>query len=156
MMEKLDLENWNRKEHCEFFSPFNEPFFGVVSEVDFTKAYNYAKKNNISFFAYHLHKTLEAANSLVAFKYRLIDNEVFICNEIHAAATIARQVGTFAFSFTECNPDFTIFHDSLKSEIDSVQNSTGLRFNEDAERIDAMHISSFPWHKLPAYPMPEI
>ena len=148
MMKKLDLENWNRKEHFEFFCPFDEPFFGVVSEVDCTKAYEYAKKNNISFFAYYLHKTLEAANSLEEFKYRIIDNEVFICKEIHAAATIAREDGTFAFSFTEFNPDFTIFHDSLSSEIDSVQNSTGLRFNEDAKRIDGMHISSFPWHKL--------
>ena len=148
MMKKLDFENWNRKEHFEFFSPFDEPFFGVVSEVDCTKAYSYAKKNNISFFAYYLHKTLEAANSLDFFKYRIIDKEVFICDEIHAAATIAREDGTFAFSFTEFNPDFTIFHDSLKSEIDSVQNSSGLRFNEYAKRADAIHISSFPWHKL--------
>ena len=73
---------------------------------------------------------------------------MFICEDVHAAATIAREDGSFAFSFTEFNPDFTIFHDSLKSEIDSVQNSTGLRFNEDAKRIDALHISSFPWHKL--------
>jgi len=147
-MKKLDFDTWNRKEHFEFFYPFDEPFFGVVSEVDCTKAYEYTKKNNISFFAYYLHKTLEAANSLEEFKYRIIGKEVFICNEIHAAATIAREDGTFAFSFTEFNPDFTIFHDSLSSEIDSVQNSTGLRFNEDAKRIDGMHISSFPWHKL--------
>lgn len=147
-MKKLDLETWNRKEHFEFFSSFDEPFFGIVSEVDCTKAYNFTKKNQISFFAYYLHKTLMAANSIPEFQYRIQDKEVVICDAVHAAATIAREDGTFAFSFAEFNPDFKIFHDSLKSEIDKVQNSTGLRFNEDAKRLDAMHISSFPWHKL--------
>jgi len=26
MKNKLDLGNWNRKEHCEFFKKFNELF----------------------------------------------------------------------------------------------------------------------------------
>lgn len=58
MMEKLDLENWNRKEHFEFFSKFEEPFFGIVSEVDCTKTLNFSKQHSISFFAYYLHKAL--------------------------------------------------------------------------------------------------
>jgi chloramphenicol O-acetyltransferase type A len=147
-MKKLDLETWSRKEHFEFFSSFDEPFFGIVSEVDCTKAYKFTKKNKISFFAYYLHKTLVAANEIPEFQYRILEKDVVICDAVHAAATIAREDGTFAFSFAEFDPDFQLFHDSLKSEIDNVQNSTGLRFNEDAKRLDAIHISSFPWHKL--------
>ncbi|MDH5475920.1 MAG: CatA-like O-acetyltransferase, partial [Cyclobacteriaceae bacterium] len=49
-MKILDLENWNRKEHYHFFSQYDEPFFGLVSEIDCTIAYQVAKKNNYSFF----------------------------------------------------------------------------------------------------------
>ena len=147
-MKKLDLESWNRKEHFEFFSTFDEPFFGVVSEVDCTKAYHFAKSNEISFFAHYLHKTLIAANEIPEFKYRILDDEVVVCEKVHSAATIARPDGTFAFSFAEFDVDFASFQKGLNKEIDAVQNSTGLRFNDDAKRLDALHISSFPWHKL--------
>ena len=30
--EIIEINTWNRKEHFEFFSHFDEPFFGVVSE----------------------------------------------------------------------------------------------------------------------------
>ena len=28
-MKKLDLQNWNRKEHYEFFKNFDNPYFGI-------------------------------------------------------------------------------------------------------------------------------
>jgi len=147
-MKKLDFQNWNRKEHFEFFSSFDEPFFGVVSEVDSTKAYDFSKNNDRSFFAHYLHKSLTAVNEIPEFKYRILDNEVVVCNEVHSAATIGRPDGTFAFSFAEFDIDFHVFQKRLKKEIEEVQNSSGLRFNEDAKRLDTIHISSFPWHKL--------
>jgi chloramphenicol O-acetyltransferase type A len=53
-MKKLDLKNWNGKKHFEFFSSFDEPFFGVVSLVDSTKAYNFSKNNDRYFFTHYL------------------------------------------------------------------------------------------------------
>jgi len=147
-MQKLDLQSWNRKEHFEFFSTFDEPFFGIVSEVDCTKAFQYSKNNKRSFFAHYLHKALFAVNAIPEFKYRILEDEVVVCENVHSAATIARPDGTFAFSFAEFDQDFSIFQKRLKKEIEEVQNSTGLRFNNDAKRLDAIHISSFPWHKL--------
>ncbi len=147
-MQKLDLQNWNRKEHFEFFSTFDEPFFGIVSEVDCTKAHKFSKDQKFSFFAHYVHKCLTAVNKLPEFKYRILNNEVVVCEQVHSAATIARPDGTFAFSFAEFDTDFSIFQKSLKKEIEEVQNSSGLRFNEDAKRLDTIHISSFPWHKL--------
>ena len=134
MFKTLDQKDWNRKEHFEFFSTFDEPFFGIVSEVDCTKAYEFSKSSKRSFFAHYLHKTLMAVNEVQEFKYRILNEEVIICEQVHAAATIARTDGTFAFSFAEFDTDFSIFQKSLKKEIEEVQNSTGLRFNEDAKR----------------------
>ena len=63
-MKIIDINTWKRKEHFNFFSQFDEPFFGIVSEVDCTKAFQFTENEDISFFAYYLHKSLVAANNI--------------------------------------------------------------------------------------------
>ena len=36
MKQKIDLSTWNRKEHFEFFCTFEEPFFGITTQIDMT------------------------------------------------------------------------------------------------------------------------
>lgn len=153
-MKTLDIKNWNRKEHFDFFSTFDEPYFGIVSEVDCTIAYKCAKDNKFSFFAYYLHKSIIAANQIEEFKYRLINKDVVIYDQIHAASTIGRNDGTFAFSFVPFSSDFKQFNESLTKEIDEVQNSTGLRLNENGLRKDVVHFSSIPWHQFSGLTQP--
>ncbi|HMX59624.1 MAG TPA: CatA-like O-acetyltransferase [Chitinophagales bacterium] len=50
MKKRIDIDNWNRKEHFLFFSKFEEPFFGVTIKVDCTSAYKKAKEKGVSFF----------------------------------------------------------------------------------------------------------
>jgi chloramphenicol O-acetyltransferase type A len=49
-MKILDLNQWKRKEHFDFFSAMEEPFFGVTVELEVTKLYELAKLRNDSFF----------------------------------------------------------------------------------------------------------
>ena len=39
MKQTIDITHWNRREHFEFFSQFDEPFFGITTLEDFTTAY---------------------------------------------------------------------------------------------------------------------
>ena len=46
----IDIATWNRREHYEHFSAFDDPFFGVTVQVDCTRAYQEAKtKRHILF-----------------------------------------------------------------------------------------------------------
>ncbi|MGF1925369.1 MAG: CatA-like O-acetyltransferase, partial [Bacteroidia bacterium] len=85
MKSILDLNAWNRKDHYSFFSAFEEPFFGVTVDVDCTKAYRTAKEMGVSFFQYYLHKSLFAANEIEPFRYRIIENEVWIYDQVNAS-----------------------------------------------------------------------
>ena len=147
-MRKINFDTWKRKEHFEFFSEFDEPFFGITSEVECSTAYEYCKNNNISFFAYYLHKSLVAANQVDELKYRIKGDDVVAFDKIDASPTIGRDNGTFAFSFVKYNKDFNIFYNDLQKEIDAVQNSSGLRAEGDTEIIDVIHYSSIPWIKF--------
>lgn len=145
-MKKLDQSNWNRKEHFDFFKQFKEPFFGLVTEIDCTKAYKIAKADNLSFFSYYLHKSLVAVNGIEEFRYRIEGNDVIIHDTIDASSTIGRTDGTFGFSYIPYNENFNVFDASLKKEIDRVQSTSGLGMNENESNNNVVYYSSIPWN----------
>jgi chloramphenicol O-acetyltransferase type A len=143
MKQKLNLETWNRKEHFLFFNQMEEPFFGVTLTVDCTKAYEKAKDVSVSFFTYYLHKTLMAVNSIEPFRYRIIENEIYIYERIDASATIMREDKTFGFSQIEYAEDVNKFAEITTKEIARIQNTTGLFTREFSENL--IHFSALPW-----------
>ena len=126
MKQKLNLDTWNRKEHFLFFKQMEEPFFGMTTRIDCTKAYEKAKQLDVSFFTYYLHKTLVAVNRLEPFRYRIINDEVYIFDQIDVSATILREDKTFGFSLMEYDENLTVFDEITKKEIERIQNTTGL------------------------------
>ncbi|HEU4495622.1 MAG TPA: chloramphenicol acetyltransferase [Flavobacterium sp.] len=144
MKTKLDLSIWPRKEHFEFFSKFEEPFFGIAARIDCTKAYETSKENGVSFFLYYLHKTLCAANAVENFKYRIDGGAVFVYDQIDASATLTRDDNTFGFSLIPFFSDFGLFQEKALAEIERVRNTPGL-FTRSFETDNLIHFSALPW-----------
>jgi len=143
MKTKLDIENWNRKDHFNFFKSFDEPFFGLTVDIDCTKAYNFCKKEGVSFFLYYLYMSLKSANNIEAFRYRIANNEVYIYDKINASPTINRPNGTFGFSYMDYHSDIEMFMKNAVIEIEKVKNSVGLIPAISGENV--IHYSSIPW-----------
>ncbi len=146
MRKLIDINTWSRKEHYEFFSTFEEPFYGITVDVDCTHAYGRSKELGRSFFSTYLYASLKAANSVDAFRYRIIDNEVYDYDVIHASPTIARKDGTFGFSYIDFHNDLETFDRGVQSEVDRVQSTAGL--GEPASKINVIFYSSLPWLKF--------
>ncbi|HSD15563.1 MAG TPA: chloramphenicol acetyltransferase [Flavobacterium sp.] len=145
MKQKLDLASWNRKTHFEFFSQFEEPFFGLTFTVDCTKAYQAAKQKGISFFIYYLYKTLSAVNEIENFRYRIIDGEVVVYDKINVSPTIMREDKTFCFALMEYFSDLQEFNEKAAQEIDRIQNTEGLLTRDFSGEYNLIHFSSIPW-----------
>jgi chloramphenicol O-acetyltransferase type A len=141
----LDLENWPRKEHFEFFNTFDEPFYGATVLIDCTKAYAYAKEQNTTFFILYLYKTLLAVNKLEPLRYRIKDTAVYIHDQIDASATIAREDGSFGFSYIPFHHDYALFEQNALIEIDRVKKTSGLFTRSFAEFENLIHFSAIPW-----------
>ncbi len=144
-MKLLDIANWKRKEHFEFFSKMKSPFFGICTEVDCTKTYELAKDKNQSFFAHYLHKSMIAVNAVEEFKLRIIDDQVYSFDAIHAGATIGRKDETFGFIFVNFDEDFDRFYEELQKEIEEVNNCSGLRLNNEDLKKNLIRHSTLPW-----------
>lgn len=143
MKQKLNLKTWNRKEHFLFFKQMEEPFFGITTSIDCTKAYEKSKELNVSFFTYYLHKTLVAVNQIESFRYRIVADEVYVFDTINASATILREDNTFGFSLVEFNSDLENFAVITKKEIARIQTTKGLFTREFSENV--IHFSALPW-----------
>jgi len=143
MKQKLNLDTWNRKEHFHFFKQMEEPFFGVTVTIDCTKACAKAKVLGVSFFTYYLHKTLVAVNTIEPFRYRIINDEVYVFDQIDASTTILREDKTFGFSLIEYDADLFTFSEITKKEIDRIQSTTGLLTRDYPESL--IYFSALPW-----------
>ncbi|WP_066629334.1 chloramphenicol acetyltransferase [Labilibacter marinus] len=144
-MKQINLNTWNRKEHFDFFSQFKEPFFGIVADVDCTKAYESVKNAGISFYAWYMHKSLLAVNTIPEFKCRIINQQPMVYDEVHVAGTTIRDDETFGFTFVPYSSDFNTFQNNLKSESQRVKVSSGLGLNDNTARVDVIHYSTLPW-----------
>ncbi|MFZ4414898.1 MAG: CatA-like O-acetyltransferase [Bacteroidales bacterium] len=145
MYKNLDIENWNRKEHFEFFNHFDEPFFGIEAEIDCTYSYTFCRSQSIPFFLYYHYQALLAVNQTEEFRYRIKDGEIIVFDTIHVTTTISREDNTFAFSFIPFVPSFREFSELARIEIDRIKSSSGLCVNENTSRIDVIHFSTLPW-----------
>jgi len=143
MKQLITLDNWKRKEHFQFFSKFEEPFFGVTINIDCTLAYQQAKEKGNSFFLYYLYRALKAANAIENFRYRIIDKEVYLFDQINASATINRPDETFGFSYMNYDKNEELFYQNAKEEIARVQQSKGLIPAGSGENV--IHFSAVPW-----------
>ena len=145
MKHLIDLATWPRREHFAFFSSFDEPFFGLVAEVDCTRARVAAQELGVSFFLYYLYQALQAANEVEAFRYRIDQGQVYCYDRIHASATIGRPDHTFSFTFLEQQDHLADFVAAATAVIASVQQTSGLNLNETTARPDVVHCSAVPW-----------
>lgn len=144
MKTLLDLENWPRKEHFLFFKQFEEPFFGLTVEIDCTKAYATAKQLGASFFVYYLHKTIVAVNTIESFRYRIVDDSIYIYDTIDVSATIMREDNTFGFSLIEYSTSFEVFAINTLKEIERIKKTLGL-FTREFPNDNVIHFSAIPW-----------
>ncbi len=143
MKRKIEIESWKRKEHFLFFEKYDEPFWGITTNIDCTKAYIKSKEINIPFYIYYLHKSLKAVNQVEEFRYRIQADDVYCYDVVHAASTISRDNGTFGFSNIKYDENLQVFAENAKKEIERVKNDT--RLIPATENDNVIHYTTIPW-----------
>lgn len=143
MKTAIDIASWIRKDHYEFFTQFEEPFFGITANIDCTIGYRYAKNHKLSFFLYYLYRALKAANSIENFRYRIVDKKVYLFDVINASPTVHRPDGTFGFSYMDFNEDESLFYEHARQVIEKEKHSKGLVPAVSGENV--IHFSALPW-----------
>lgn len=145
MKTAVDINSWKRKEHYNFFKDYTEPFFGVTVNVDCTKAYKYAKDNDLSFFIYYMYQSLMAVNAVEEFRYRIEDGNVVCYDKIHCSTTALNANDLFAFAFMPYADKFKDFELQAKEEIAKIKGIVTMNVDDNSGRSDVIHYSTVPW-----------
>ena len=143
MRKKIDIASWDRRDLYLFFREFDEPYYGITTDLECSGAYAYAKFRGISFFLYYLYLVLKAVNATEAFRYRIEGGDLFLYDLIDASSTIYRENGTFGFSHIPYEKDLDIFLHKAVQEVKRVRGGDRLISNEFGENI--IHFSALPW-----------
>lgn len=144
-MHYLDLDNWKRKEHFNFFKDFEEGFFGFTIKLDLSIAKSLCKNEGISLFIYYHFQAIKALNQIEEFRYRIEGDKVIIYDIIHVTTTILKEDNTFAFSFIPYHENLTEFAQMASKEIQRVKKIPGIGFDDNNARKDIIHASTIPW-----------
>ena len=77
-MKELDLNTWKRKEMFELYFQFDIPQISLCTPLEVSKVYNFAKKNNLSFYFCLCHVFCEALLKFEEFMVRSIKGKFVI------------------------------------------------------------------------------
>jgi chloramphenicol O-acetyltransferase type A len=144
MKRTLDLARWNRREHFEFFRQYDEPYHGVVVNLDCTRAHTTCQRDRHSFFLTYLHRILQAVNGTDPMRLRMQSDIVVEYDRIHSGPTIARSDHTFGFCLIEYVADFGTFSAAAQTAMERVKEASGLCLQETAGRDDLIYFSVLP------------
>ena len=101
MRKEIDIKQWNRKEHFEFYSKIATPHYCVAFNIDITNLLAFTRKNKISFYYSLIYLCTQSINQIDEFLLETEDNKVY---------RIDRRVPCF----TDLKKDSTSFHNKFR------------------------------------------
>ena len=144
--ELIDLNKWKRASAFRHFLGYSNPYFGVCSTVDCTRAYAKAKELGISFFLYYFYLSLQTANGIPEFRMRIDEGKPVICDKVNGSPTIQRNDGEMGYAMLEYKETFEEFLPFAQKEIDRVKNTPFLDTSKDCP--ETIYYSIMPWIKF--------
>lgn len=151
MKTKIDLATWPRRDYYNYFGSCDDPYFGVVVNVDCTAAYQHCKKQDISFFLYYMYQSIKAVNQVENFRYRILDGEVWLFDRVHPSTTVGRKDHTFGFALLDYKDTLESFCANAEEKIAEVEKYQGLPVGENSKRLDVIHCTTTPWFSFTGF-----
>lgn len=145
MPQPLDIDNWHRRHHFEFFKDYDLPFFNLCADVDVSNLYEWSKEaGGPSFFLASFYLSLRAANEIEPFRYRLSGDSVVVHDVIHGGSTILRQDETFGFAYFDFDPSYVQFEVGGLEILEQARTASGPLLDRP-DRDDLIYYSVIPW-----------
>lgn len=151
-MYTINLNNWERKKHFEYFSQFDYPHFNVCANLDITRFYRFVKDNTLPFFISFLFAAAKAANDVQEFRYRIRSGQVVVHESVSPSFTVLGENSVFGFCTAEYTSDFPRFKAQAAAGIDAAKRQ--LSIQDDPGRDDLLFITSLPWVSFTSITLP--
>lgn len=143
-MNYIDMENWSRKEHFDFFHRMDYPQFNICANVDVTNFLEFTRKNELQFYYAMVHSSTLVANQVINFRYRIREDQVILHDQIHPSFTDIDE-GNDLFKLVTVDMKDDIYEFVKNSEEKSLNQKDYFALNELIGRDDLIYITCIPW-----------
>lgn len=142
-MKFIDIENWNRKKHYDYFRQFDYPHFSICGNLDITSFHKYIKENELPFFVSILYTSTKTANNIKEFRFRIREDKVIEHETVSPSFTVMSEGEVFSFCTSNFIVGFKEFKNNTLKEIEKVKNSISIE--DEPGRDDLLYLTSIPW-----------
>lgn len=143
-MKSIAINQWERKEHFNFFHQMDYPQFNVCANIDVTHFLNFVQTNKLPFYYAMIHAATLAVNQTDNLRYRIRGEEVILHERIHPSFTdMAEDSDLFKLVTVEMKDDILEF--ARYAEEKSLQQKEYFALNELIGRDDLIYITCLPW-----------
>lgn len=142
-MKFIDIENWKRKDHFNYFKGLNYPHFNICGNLDITKFYRYIKENESPFFISFLYVSTKTANNIKEFRLRIREDKVVEHETVSPSFTVMTESEVFSFCTVKYIDEFRDFKTNTSKEIEKIKNNVIIE--DELGRDDLLYITSIPW-----------
>jgi chloramphenicol O-acetyltransferase type A len=143
-MKIIDLENYPRRSHFEFFNAMAYPYVGLTANVDVTKLLAFAKEKGGSSFLACLWAAATAANAVPELRQRIVNGQIVEFDHCDTAHTVALSDRTFVNCRTDCRMSLEEFLVDGKNKQEQVKNLHGFVTTAEDE-TPLIFASCMPW-----------
>lgn len=142
-MKFIDMENYPRRSHYEFFRKMAYPYVGMTANVEVTNLIAAAKSAGGSPFLACLWAAANAANAVPALRQRIVDDRITELGHCNTAHTVALPDGTFCNCETDCRRSLAEFLTYGRQRQEEAKQCHG--FNTKADETPLIFASCVPW-----------
>ena len=143
-MKYIDLSDYPRKSHFEFFRQMAYPYVGFTANVDVTNLINAARALGGSPFLACLWAAANAANSVPELRQRIVEGRIAEFDHCDTAHTVAMPDKTFCNCRTDCRMELGDFLKYGKARQEEAMTHHGFVSTQDDE-TDLIFVSCVPW-----------
>ncbi|XFO69229.1 Chloramphenicol acetyltransferase [Sporomusa silvacetica DSM 10669] len=145
ILKYIDLDNWKRKEHFNFFRRMDYPQYNICANIDITKFLSFVRAKKISFNYAMIYASTHIANEVINFRYRIRENRVILHDKLHPSFTYlkADEDDLFKFVTAEMNDDIFSFTEYAERKAENQNDYFNL--TDVAGRDDLIYITCIPW-----------
>jgi chloramphenicol O-acetyltransferase type A len=151
-MKQIDIQNWSRREHFDFFNTFNHPHFNMCANMDLSAFHSYVKGKDLPMTAAIIYIISRATNAIPEFRQRIRDEQVIEHETVSPSVTILTEGDLFSFCTIDYIQDFSIFADRATARMKAVMERPTLK--DPPGRDDLLYMTALPWVSFTAFTHP--
>lgn len=145
-MKEIDLENWERKSHYEWFSSFADPSVAYDVKMNITKVLSFCKEKKMSSFSVIMYVICNCINENKAMRLRVLDDKVYEVEKANVAYTIMVNDTCFVNCRADMKNGFYAYLDDIENNKKKYNNSNYVQDEYNSTSvIDDIYCSCTPW-----------